>query len=61
MGLEPTTFGITIRRSNRLSYIYRVVFGGAKILARGNFARFFCKNDCSDPSPYPYAASAVRL
>ena len=31
MGLEPTTFGITIRRSNQLSYIYRVGFGGAKI------------------------------
>ncbi len=25
MGLEPTTFGTTIRRSNRLSYIHRVV------------------------------------
>ncbi len=23
MGLEPTTFGTTIRRSNRLSYIHR--------------------------------------
>jgi hypothetical protein len=31
MGLEPTTFGITIRRSNQLSYIYQVCFGGAKI------------------------------
>ena len=23
MGLEPTTFGTTIRRSNRLNYIHR--------------------------------------
>ena len=28
MGLEPTTFGTTIRRSNRLSYIHRVTFCG---------------------------------
>ena len=26
MGLEPTTFGTTIRRSNQLSYIHRVAF-----------------------------------
>jgi hypothetical protein len=25
MGLEPTTFGTTIRRSNRLSYNHRVM------------------------------------
>ncbi len=34
MGLEPTTFGITIRRSNRLSYIYQVSrnrLGAAKV------------------------------
>ncbi len=26
MGLEPTTYGTTIRRSNQLSYIYRLSF-----------------------------------
>lgn len=26
MGLEPTTFGTTIRRSNRLSYIHHFAF-----------------------------------
>ena len=31
MGLEPTTFGTTIRRSNRLSYIHHFVFVLAKI------------------------------
>jgi hypothetical protein len=32
IGLEPTTFGTTIRRSNRLSYIHHVDNFGAKIV-----------------------------
>ena len=31
MGLEPTTFGITIRCSNQLSYAVRVRFTAAKV------------------------------
>ena len=31
IGLEPTTFGTTIRRSNRLSYIHHFAFALAKI------------------------------
>ena len=41
MGLEPTTFGITIRRSNQLSYIYRVVFCGCKDTSRMVLRKIF--------------------
>jgi hypothetical protein len=42
MGLEPTTFGTTIRRSNRLSYIHRFgVQNKSKISISQNFGFLF--------------------
>jgi hypothetical protein len=54
MGLEPTTFGITIRRSNQLSYIYRVVFWRCKDTSRMVLCKIFQgKNTCFyQPSPH---------
>ena len=43
IGLEPTTFGTTIRRSNRLSYIHHFCFCVAKIERFSNSANKFSK------------------
>lgn len=37
-GLEPATFGTTIRRSNQLSYIHRVDFTAAKVQHFSHFS-----------------------
>ena len=36
MGLEPTTFGTTIRRSNQLSYIHRIEFASFQTACKFN-------------------------
>src|SRR5690554_8094507 len=41
MGLEPTTFGTTIRRSNQLSYNHRVYLTSADIQLFQCFAKIF--------------------
>ena len=59
MGLEPTTFGTTIRRSNRLSYIHHVdthssyrdanvirFFGPCKIFGLKIFGKMFWVTKC---------------
>ncbi len=42
MGLEPTTYGTTIRRSNQLSYIHHFAF---QAVSTKGFARSLPKSD----------------